>query len=108
LNKNCRINNLVAITNRNSTVPSSRAPTKDHQEFREVQSTRKRIKNTKKRPRRGVTPKGNERSTRGRISSGRRPTLGKDHCEHQREEGVQFIKNCTKEKNNTKGSSRAP
>jgi len=66
-----------------------------------------RIKNIKKGPRRRVTPKGDEQSTRKRTSTSRRPTLGEDHHEHQREEGVQFIKNRIKEKNNTKGSSRA-
>jgi len=66
-----------------------------------------RIKNTKKGPRRRVTPKGDEQSTKKRIRTSGRPTLGEDHHEHQKEEGVQFIKSCTKEKNNTKGSSRA-
>lgn len=66
-----------------------------------------KTKNTKKGPKRRVTLKGDEQSTRKGTSTSRRPTLGEDHHEHQREEGVQFIKSRTKEKNNTQGSSRA-
>ncbi len=41
-------------------VPSSKAPTEDHQELKEVRSTKKMIKNTRKGPRRGTTLRGDE------------------------------------------------
>jgi len=43
------------MTNRNSMVPSSKAPTENHEELKEVQSTMKMIKNIRKGPRRGTT-----------------------------------------------------
>jgi hypothetical protein len=48
------------MINKNSMVPSSITPIEDHYKLGEVRSTRKRIKNTKRGPRKRITPKGNE------------------------------------------------
>jgi hypothetical protein len=48
------------MIDRNSMVPSSRTLVENQYEFREVQSMRKKMNNTKRGPRKGVALGGNE------------------------------------------------